>query len=315
MDMAETSLSLLEQALDKRWQVYSTQLETCRVQASKEAVHDLRVAMRRLLAVIDLFRALQPGPSLQKIRKRIKEQLDHLDELRDTQVILADLILMQEQLPESKPFINHLQKREKDLLRASGKYVHSIRVGGLNRQINSVKDSLEKYAQTTDLDALIPTVMDDYYARILHQISLLDPARAATIHQVRIAFRKFRYMMEIVFPLFPDFPQDLLKKLHDYQDRMGHVQDIEILLEYLNEFVDKKHSFDPTPVSQFFRSQHQMAIEAFFAQQGQVHEFWRASAAAKYPWAPRTRRKRTAPGVKENNHNQEVTSSSQEANK
>jgi len=311
--MADTSLTLLEQALDKRWQVYSTQLEACRVQASKEAVHDLRVAMRRLLAVIDLFRALQPGPSLQKIRKRIKEQVDHLDELRDTQVILADLVQLQEQLPESKPFINHLQKRERDLLRASGKYVHSIRVGGLNRQINSVMGSLEKYAETTDLDALIPTVMDDYYARVLHQVSLLDLERAATIHQVRIAFRKFRYMMEIIFPILADFPQEMLKKLHDYQDRMGHVQDIEILLEYLNEFVDKKHSFDSTPVSQFFRAQHQLAIEAFFAQQGQVHEFWRASAGAKYPWTPRTRRKRTAPAAKEDTTSNPATSSLQEA--
>ncbi|MPN12209.1 hypothetical protein SDC9_159521 [bioreactor metagenome] len=94
---------------------------------------------------------------------------------------------------------------------------------------------------------------------------------------------------------------------------MGHVQDIEILLEYLNEFVDKKHSFDPTPVSQFFRAQHQLAIEAFFAQQGQVHEFWRASAGSKYPWTPRTRRKRTAPAAKEDTTSNPATSSLQEA--
>jgi CHAD domain-containing protein len=311
--MAETSLTLLEQALDKRWQVYAAQLETCRLQASKEAVHDLRVAMRRLLAVIDLFRALQPGPTLQKIRKRIKEQLDHLDELRDTQVILADLINQQEQLPESRSFISHLQKRERDLLRAGGKYVHSIRVGGLNRQIHSVMGALEKYAETTDLDALIPTVMDDYYARVLHQVSLLDPERAATIHQVRIAFRKFRYMMEIIFPLLPAFPQEMLKQLHDYQDRMGHVQDIEILLEYLNEYVDKKHSFDPTPLSQFFYSQHQAAIDAFFASQGQVHDFWRPSAGAKYPWVSSTRRKRTAPALQATKNSATDTSSLQEA--
>lgn len=311
--MAETSLPLLEQALDKRWQVYASQLETCRVQASKEAVHDLRVAMRRLLAVIDLFRALQPGPALQKIRKRIKEQLDHLDELRDTQVILADLINLQEKLPESKLFINHLQKRERDLLRAGGKYVHSIRVGGLNRQINSVMGALEKYAETTDLDALIPTVMDDFYVRVLHQVSLLDPHRAATIHQVRIAFRKFRYMMEIIFPLLADFPQEMLKQLHDYQDRMGHVQDIEILLEYLNEYVDKKHSFDSTQLSQFFRSQHQLAIDAFFARQGQVHDFWRPSAGAEYPWVSSTRRKRSESALQVNKNSAIDTSFLQEA--
>ena len=64
--------ALLITALDGRWENYRVQVKTCRREFSEEAVHDLRVATRRLLAVLDIARALDPNPRLQKTRRFLK---------------------------------------------------------------------------------------------------------------------------------------------------------------------------------------------------------------------------------------------------
>ena len=58
---------LLLEALEKRWKNYRVELKRCRAEFSNEAVHDLRVAVRRLLAVIELLNAISPRPRLQKL--------------------------------------------------------------------------------------------------------------------------------------------------------------------------------------------------------------------------------------------------------
>ena len=63
-------------------------------------MHDVRVAVRRLLAIFDLLRAVSHHPRIQKIRRELKGQLDDLDELRDVQVQLADISEFVHDLPE-----------------------------------------------------------------------------------------------------------------------------------------------------------------------------------------------------------------------
>ena len=83
--------TLLLDSLNTRWDKYKAELKTCRQEFSEEAVHDFRIAARRLLASLDLLRAVMQDPRIQKMRRVLKDQLDDLDDLRDTQVLLADI--------------------------------------------------------------------------------------------------------------------------------------------------------------------------------------------------------------------------------
>ncbi len=299
--MDEAAQNPLLLALTKRWETYQTQLKLCQEEASNLAVHDLRVATRRLLSVIEILRNIHPGAALQKVRKNLKIQLDNMAELRDTQVILAELAKVEEALPEAKPFLLHLQKKERDLLRSSAKTIHTIKIGAMSRNIENITDFFTLIAENEDLSPLILSVLDDAYARILGQVSLVDPERPLTIHQVRIAFRKFRYMVEISHPLVADFPVQNLKGMHDFQDAMGLVQDIEILMGYLNEFFDKRHAFDRKPVLQFYQEKHEAAITAFMAELPKVNTFWRSSHEADFPWKSPARKVRSSPRPKKQN--------------
>jgi len=71
--------SLLSNALKTRWDDYKIKLRACRANFSEEAVHNFRVAVRRLLAALDLLHSLTQNIKIKKIRRALKDQLDHLD--------------------------------------------------------------------------------------------------------------------------------------------------------------------------------------------------------------------------------------------
>src|ERR1041384_8221119 len=91
-------------ALDERWKNYRAELKRCRAEFSNEAVHDLRSSARRMLAFIQLLNYISPRPRLQKLNRAFKDQLDEFDQLRDTQVILADISEALQQLPQLHDF-------------------------------------------------------------------------------------------------------------------------------------------------------------------------------------------------------------------
>lgn len=112
----ETEISITEQlstSLQGRWEKYNQELNRCRAEFSEEAVHDLRVATRRLLALLDLIGILYPGAPVQKLLLAFKDQLDSYDDLRDTQVMLLEVGQQVQELPSLAIFQKFLAKREK----------------------------------------------------------------------------------------------------------------------------------------------------------------------------------------------------------
>ena len=82
-------LPFLAESFTDRWDTYRRNVKRCRHEFSEDAVHDVRVAARRLVAMLDIARSLEPHPRIQKVRRVLKRQLDDLDDLHDVQVMLA----------------------------------------------------------------------------------------------------------------------------------------------------------------------------------------------------------------------------------
>jgi len=78
--------NILIRALDTRWRRLRKEWDRTRSKYSKDAVHDLRVAARRLIAVLDTLRSLVDDPEIEECRRRVKKSLGALSPLRDVQV-------------------------------------------------------------------------------------------------------------------------------------------------------------------------------------------------------------------------------------
>ncbi|GAB4487850.1 MAG: hypothetical protein Fur0016_05360 [Anaerolineales bacterium] len=273
--------TLLLEAIDTRWEKYREQIKTCRREFSEEAVHDLRVAARRLLALVDLIRAVSPHPRLQKIRKALKGQLDEFDTLRDTQVILAEISETIESLPELKPLQQILQKRERRLLREAEEIVEDLKPSGIARRLEKVRADRADVIPGPEFDAQVLQAVDEAYGTVLQRYRWINPAQPATIHRTRIAFKRFRYMVEIIHPLVPEFPQANFRRMHNYQTAMGEIQDVEVFLFTLDELGE---TGSPESVRRYYEHRHAELIAAYIEGKDEVETFWRATPGQPFPW-------------------------------
>ena len=274
---------LLLEALDKRWKNYRAELKRCRAEFSNEAVHDLRVAARRMLALIQLLNSIAARPRLQKLNRAFKGQLNQFDDLRDTQVMLAEISETIKELPQLQKFQYHLQIVEEDLLKTLRKKLKVIDLFDVSKRIRKTRESLET---NSDDELALQTLqaVDHAFLVTKQRHSWIDSAQSATIHRVRIAFKAFRYMVEIIQPLLKDFPPDNLKQMNDYQSLMGEIQDVEVIMQTLADFPSSASSFDHQPVRRYYERCHAEAISAFIEDMNQLDTFWRPAPDQPFPW-------------------------------
>jgi CHAD domain-containing protein len=275
--------TFLLDSLNMRWNKYQAELETCRCEFSEAAVHDFRVATRRLLSSLDLLRAVIPDLRIQKMRHILKGQLDNLDALRDVQVLLADISEAIHEIPELQSFQAYLQRREKKLLRAAQKEIRSLKIESLSRRIEKLSQIIEPFKET-DLGASLFSAVDEAYAIVTQRYALIDPAQPATIHHLRIAFKKFRYMIEAIYPILQNPAPDYLKKLQDYQAAMGEIQDMEVALRELADFEEHAPtSYDPESVRAYYKERHIIALSSYIEDKGAIITFWRKAPDQLFP--------------------------------
>jgi CHAD domain-containing protein len=276
--------NFLQDMYKVRWRTYRSELKRCQAEPTEEAVHDLRVATRRLLALIDLLRDIAPNPRLQKLRQTLKKQFDSLNDLRDTQVMLVETLESLDELLELEPFQKYLNKRERRLLRSTAKAIKSFKYSEIRKQMDTVRKKVLKQKQDTISNDLLLHATDNKFGAVIRRYQRIDPANPATIHQMRIAFKKFRYMVEIIHPWVPGFPEGNLKFMHDYQDIMGDIQDMEVFLSTFEDFAERDASYDPEPVLHHYRQRHKEAINVFIEEMHQVNTFWRPTLGSAFPW-------------------------------
>lgn len=274
---------LLLQALETRWKNYCSELETCQAEFSVETVHDLRVATRRILALIQLLNSISPQPRLKKMSRAFKSQLDEFDELRDTQVILEELTEILPELPQLQGFQQHLLRAEDEMLQILNRRLKQREMAEISARIRKTSKSIETYS-ADDLKSQMLDAVDDAFLVTRQRLGWVDIARSATIHRVRVAFKAFRYMVETVHPLVENFPSLNLKQMNSYQTVMGNIQDAEVFAQTLAAFLEKV----PVPgldlVHCYCEQRHSNAISVFLKEKDQLHTFWRPSADEPFPW-------------------------------
>jgi CHAD domain-containing protein len=279
--------------LDRRLEKYQVDLETCRNEFTETAVHDLRVTTRRLLAALELIRTFDPHPRVKKLRRNLKNQLDGFDSLRDVQVMLADISKNIEGLPELQPFQKYLQKREKRLLRTAENHVRAIKLTAFNKRLLKVRETLAAIP-AEDLPLRLLKAVDEAYLTVKKRYGAMDPDRPASIHSLRVAFKKFRYMVECVQPTLPNFPGTRLKSMQNYQTLMGNIHDAEVFLDTLADFSARHDQFDLESIRRLYEKTLAQALSVYLGKKGKLDSFWRAAPETDYPWEPKPKNQESA---------------------
>jgi CHAD domain-containing protein len=275
---------LLSEGLLQRWTKFSLRLERCQADLSEENVHDLRVSMRRLLAMLVMCRAVMPELKTKGLRREIKSYLDNLDALRDTHVMQLYLKKHLRKNESVVPLETFLAMQETHLLRQLGYDIYRIFPGKMSEKINTLCMLMEHSLTGTGVAGQILAVVDEAYANVLWRQVNIDPANLASVHAMRIAFKKFRYMLEVASPLVPPMPPSRPRVLHNYQGMMGDIQDVVVMFAFIDRFAVENPQFDVSPVRTIVAKKLDERVGFFLGRINRLKQFWRKSPTTRFPW-------------------------------
>lgn len=234
----------LESLLDERWSACRKAHRRCRKGLSEKTVHDLRVEIRRLLSTLTLLAAVLPGEPHKPLEVELKRCLKSLARLRDTQVQLGLVGAASRDHPELAEFHRHLRRRERRLEKRLKRELEEARNGRLARHAARLRRAARRATATPLRARQAGTAMHAAMTRQFNRVCALqrrmDAAQPATIHLVRVAFKKYRYMAESLARMQPGVTRRRLHAMHAHQTRMGEIQDIEALLNRVGRCLRKK---------------------------------------------------------------------------
>ena len=203
------------------------ELDEVRTAPEPDAVHDLRVALRRCRSLAAVMQEVDPDTAWPGMRRLGRKLFRQLGELRDTQV-LEEWVnkLGAPGDPVRERLLRHLRKIEADereaALRAAAKFEQKAWKGYervLGRRVRVVPVD-GPAAQSLALERLLA-------AKELH-LQALRTEKPEPWHALRIGVKRLRYTVESLMPERYAACGDELKHV---QDLLGEVHDLDVLAE------------------------------------------------------------------------------------
>jgi triphosphatase len=244
MTMVEVALVNLRRYL-AAWHVHEP---GARLGDDPEELHDLRVAGRRLDAILRQFEAFLP-PEYVKIRATLKTVLTALGHARDLDVALGELQIFSRKLPKSdrvgvEPLKQHLLS-ERARARA---------------QMLSILDSIWVQKNLQELTALLTApgaaseasssglalhasdgLVRRRFRKLRKRAEILgEDSSTEEYHQVRGQVKKLRYALEAVADLYGKPANDMIRALRRWQENLGVQQDAAVAMQRLNTLAGAK---------------------------------------------------------------------------
>ena len=190
-----------------------------------EAVHDLRVALRRCRSLADGLRAIDPDSSWKDMKKSGKKLFQALGELRDMQVMQEWIEKLGDAAdPAAIKLLDHVRAREAECKQHAFKDLNQFD-----------RKQWRQWSQTLPLRAsrvrpgsvvYLHLALEKWTAAYeLHKRALRTRSQAA-FHELRIGIKRFRYTVENFLPQQHAKWGDDLKEL---QDLLGEVHDLDVL--------------------------------------------------------------------------------------
>ena len=284
--------------LKEQWRSYRKQLRKCRRNVSEDAVHDLRVEARRLISLLDLMSSFVPASCVTRAHEELKCHLDTFDDLRDTQVQLSATRKLRKDFPAARHFHRFLKKREADLCKIAAKDSTDLQIKPVGKPIKTIRDCAKRWLlrhSRQQANLLLTRSITRAFERVRQLKKRIDPNDTHSIHCTRIAFKKFRYMLEALDRRAVALSKELLERLRHYQGLMGDIQDAEVLLRAFEKFV-RKEKPEVRPALQLTEAllgRRRKLIGKYLAGADELTKFWPAvpTARAIHPGNSRNNKK------------------------
>jgi triphosphatase len=229
MPIVEVALANLRRYLSA-WHLHEP---GARLGDNPEELHDLRVAGRRLDAILRQFRSSLPASFL-RIRPTLKKVLGVLGDARDLDVALSELETFSRELPESdresvEPLKQHLLSERARVRARMLSVLDSVSVQKRLQELTSLLAVPSAASQQSSPELALnvaPELIRRRYRKVRKGADLLaaDSSMEA-YHEVRGHVKKLRYALEAVAVIYGKPADEMLRTLRRWQEKLGVQQD------------------------------------------------------------------------------------------
>jgi len=269
-----------------------------------EAVHQMRVASRRLRAALAIFLDALPKGKAKRWRKQVRKVTSALGAARDAdvQIDFVDKVLEQTDDHKLHAGLKRLklrlsQRRDRmqskvdaamDELERSALFttmprdLHAINVEAQMAGVDEQSDALRRHARCVIQRRLEELLA---YEQFVNQPHMTEP-----LHEMRIAAKRLRYTMEVFAPVYAGQLDRPLKHIKRVQSQLGDLHDMDVWIESLPTFLEaerKRHLDFHGRLSGFSRIRPgvEYLLEYCIGERLKAYEAFRGT------WAKLTRRK------------------------
>src|SRR5450631_3928817 len=229
MSIVEVALANLRRYLSA-WHLHEP---GARLGDHPEELHDLRVAGRKLDAILRQFRSSLPASFL-RIRATLKKVLRALGDSRDLDVALSELETFSRELPKSdrdsvEPLKRHLVSERG---RARARMLSVLDSASVQKDLQELTSLLTAHSAASQQSSpelvlnVAPELIRRRYRKVRKGADLLtSDSSIEAYHEVRGHVKKLRYALEAVAVLYGKPADEMLRTLRRWQEKLGVQQD------------------------------------------------------------------------------------------
>ena len=209
--------------------------------SDEEALHDLRVAIRRIRAVLRATRELFDPEWVAGLRAELKWLGGELADARDLDVLLGDLA---DAGPDATPIVKALQT---DRRRARTKVAKALESSRYDVLLEALRRGIDAPPVRT-IDVPLERVAAREFQRLRRTIDNLGrKPKAEKLHKARIQAKRARYVAELAEPVVGKRARRFVSAAKSFQDAVGAHQDSVVAEERIRAAADRSK----TPAAAF----------------------------------------------------------------
>jgi triphosphatase len=205
-----------------------------------EAIHQMRVAVRRLRSVLAAVQSMLPSEQYQWLKGELKWLAGSLGPARDWDVFATELLAPVRSVlssgPDTKSLVEAAKQRQQAAYDAARqaiesrrysdamlKTVHWIETHGWRDQ----RVSEHSVALFSSIAEIAPSIIEQRWRQAMKRCKHFSRLTQDERHQLRIALKNLRYVIEFLESLFDAASvKSLMKRLKGLQEDLGYLNDV-----------------------------------------------------------------------------------------
>jgi triphosphatase len=214
-----------------------------------EAIHQMRVAVRRLRSVLAAVRSMLPADQYEWLTDELRWLAGSLGPARDWDVFAMELLAPVQSVLQTGPDLANLVETAKRRQQAA---YEAARSAIMSRRYSEAMLKTVRWFEThgwrdqrvsehsaplfSSIAEIAPPLIERRWRQAMKRCKHFGALSQDQRHQVRIALKKLRYMIEFLGSLFDAAAvKALIKRLKGLQEDLGHLNDVRTAQRLITE--------------------------------------------------------------------------------